>query len=187
MSVDAPQREEPARRGGCLRSCLITMLVLLLLAVASVGGAAIFGRAYLARQLPVWEARYPSLDLAVDLLRLKGDLAPAEGDLTVGGERSMGVDDKSAMPDDLPLYVDAEVETYSVGEEQALGFQRVADRPDAVLSHLEGTMPQHGWTLAREQDTTWGHLLVWEKDERTCQTEIVPSEAYTEIWIRCRS
>jgi len=187
MSVETPQREKPARRGGCLRSCLITMVALLLLAVASISAAYFFGRPYLARQLPVWEARYPALGLAIDLLHLDGTPAPAGGDLTIGVKRMAGIDDRNAMPGDLPLYPNPEVETYSVGEEQTLGFQRVADRPDAVLSHLEETMPQHGWTLAREQDTTWGHLLVWEKDERTCQTEIVPSEAYTEIWIRCRS
>jgi hypothetical protein len=189
MSVRTSQREgsQPEKRAGCLRSCLLTTLVLVLLAVASVGGAYFFGRAYLARQLPVWEARYPALGLAVDLLHLRENLAPAEGELTAGSERRAGVDDKSAMPDDLPLYPDPEVETYSVGEEQALGFQRVAGTPQAVRSYLEATMPQHGWALAREQDTTWGHLLVWEKGERTCQTEVVASEAATEIWIRCRS
>ncbi|MCJ7736730.1 MAG: hypothetical protein MUQ10_05370 [Anaerolineae bacterium] len=174
----------PGRRGGCLRSCLIATAVFVVLAVVSMAGAYILGRAYFERQLLAWEARYPALGLARDLLQLKGDSVPVEQELQVNAERMAGVDDKDQMPDDVPLYPDPLVETYSVGEDQAVGFQRIAGRPEGVLSRLRELMQQNGWELAHEQETAWGHLLVWQKGERTCQTEVVASEENTEIWIR---
>ena len=185
MGAHNPHVTESASAGygGCLRSCLIATAVLVILAVVGMAGVYILGRTYLERQLPAWEARYPAVGLARDLLQLRGDTAPTQPGSQVNAERMAGADEKNLMPDDVPLYADPLVETYSVGEDQAVGFQRVASQPEEVLSRLRELMQQNGWELAREQETTWGHLLVWQKGERSCQMEVVASEEATEIWI----
>ncbi len=188
----SPPVESRSRKpSGCFQTCLIATAVLAILAIVSAAGVFLLGRAYLERQLPVWEAQYPVVGLAADLFRLKEDLAPtgvgvapAEGGSLATGERLAGVNDKHQMPDDVSLYSDPLVETYSVGVDEAVGFQRVDIQPGQVEEHLREQMAANGWELAREQDTAWGRLLVWEKGQRTCQMEVVGSNTYTEIWIR---
>jgi hypothetical protein len=185
MGVHSPHVTESASggHGGCLRSCLIATAVLVVLAVVGMAGVYILGRTYLERQLPAWEARYPAVGLARDLLQLRGDSALIEPGLQDNAERMAGVDDRDQMPDDVPLYADPLVETYSVGDDQAVGFQRIASQPEEVLSRLRELMQQDGWELVQEQETTWGYLLVWQKGERSCQMEVVASDESTEIWI----
>jgi hypothetical protein len=176
---------EPQRGGGCLRSCLIASLVLVVLLVAGGVGGFILGRAYIARQLPEWEARYPALGIATGLLHLRGDLS-APGEQPGGpAAKQAGANDRALLPADLPVYAYPLAEAYSIAEAHATGYQRVAESYDAVLAHVRESMPRHGWELVAEQPAQGGQLLLWQKGERDCQIEVVAYEGASELWLRC--
>ena len=192
MATNTPSSAESrsGKRSGFLRNCLIAATVLEVLAVVA-RHVFLWARPISITPVTGSETQYRIVHLAADLLRLGGDLArtgvgvaPSESGALAAGPRLPGVDDKQQMPDDISLYADPLVETYSVGPDQAVGFQRVTAPPDQVEDYLRAQMPSGGWELAREQETAWGRLLVWEKEDRACRMEVVGAETATEIWIR---
>ena len=80
MDASEPAVSQPpsARAGcGCLKGCAIALAVLFVLALAGGLGAWAFGRPWLARRLPAWEASQPLLTPLLDYSGLRARLLPA--------------------------------------------------------------------------------------------------------------
>ena len=145
-----------------------------------------------------WQAKNPeAANLVVDALPVIKDMAGGllarnETADTAGGKptppkRLEGVNDKGAMPADLPVWPRAKAETYNVGQDHAAGFQRVKVRPDSVLQFYRKAMPEKGWRLTTEQKGAGAVLLLYQKGPRVARVEVVGSDtSLTEIWLRSR-
>ncbi|MGH7509802.1 MAG: hypothetical protein ACREMZ_10060 [Gemmatimonadales bacterium] len=99
-------------------------------------------------------------------------------------QRLEGINDKGAMPADLPVWPRAKAETYNVGQRHAAGYQRVRARSDSVLRLYRKTVPEKGWKLAAESEGAGGVLLLYQKAGRTARVEVVADTGLTEIWLR---
>lgn len=66
-------------------------------------------------------------------------------------------------------------------------YQEVPESVDAVRSHLLDGMDIQGWALAGETAIIDGVQLVWTKDERRCQVDLVAGDRHTEAWLRCQA
>jgi hypothetical protein len=54
-----------------------------------------------------------------------------------------------------------------------------------VLDQVRGSMTEHGWELAGEEQAQEGQLMVWVKGARDCQVEVAVYEGNSELWLRC--
>lgn len=177
-----------AKRGGsgCLKGCLIVSGIAVLLLVAGTGLALTAGRAYVTRNLPEWEARYPLLGLGIDLLSLREQFVAQGGSLPTGA-RQAGSDNKALLPADVAVHPSPQNEVYNISPEQVTAFQRVKAPQDEVLAHLRTAWNDNGWSLHDEREIDGAPLLVWQKDGRVCRMEVLPTDRGTEVWLRCSS
>jgi hypothetical protein len=117
------------------------------------------------------------------------DAAPA--DTTAGSRASSrpleGIDRKSAMPGDLPVWPRPKVETFNVGQGHAAAYQRVRHTPDSVIRYFRLAMPKNGWRLDKERAGAAGLVLLYRKDNRIARVEVVGDTAGTDIWLRSRA
>jgi len=102
----------------------------------------------------------------------------SEGADSAGGRRAdkplKGVNDKAAMPADLPLWPRAKTETFSAGEGNAAAYQRVTAGSDSILSYFRRAMPAQGWRLDQERKGAGGVLLLYRKPGHIARVEVVP-------------
>jgi hypothetical protein len=176
-----------------LIGCLGTVVVLVLAVVAGL----IVARPALETRWKEWRAENPWVDMVLGAASVAKDMAGGLG----GGEetadtaaanrkpakRLEGVNDRGAMPADLPLWPRPRVETYSVGQGHAAGFQRVKVQSDSVLRFYRKAMPEKGWKLTTEREGAGGVLLLYSKAGRTARVEVVGADTgMTEIWLRSR-
>lgn len=164
------------------------------LMVILVAGGYFAGRAYLRRQVPVWQERYPVLSLLPDVLQWTDALQPEEetsgehadnGDgWQLGAQRQEGADDKTLLPEDIVLLDDPLVEAYSIENGQGVGYQRLANSPDGVTKQLKEEMAKNDWQLVQEDTIEDGISLVWQKGDRTLHIQITTFEEAAEIWLR---
>jgi hypothetical protein len=176
-----------SRQGcGCSRGCLTVLLTLALLLVGGVVAALTFGRGYVARRLPTWEAQQPLLGPALDLTGLRAKLQPrSEVDVYAQKRaRQGGVDDRALLPADLALYARPAHEAYNIGATQVTAYQRVSATRDEAHAHVLDGMAAHGWELLQELETPEGLQLAWRKGERTCQIALVAVDGQVELWLR---
>ncbi len=190
-SHPAPTRPDattptPRKNSGCLKGCLIIVIVMVLLLVAGTVLALTAGRAYVVRHLPEWETRYPLLALGIDLLSLREQLTAQGGVLPAGG-RQAGSDDKALLPSDVAVHPSPQAETYNISPDQVTAFQRVAAPPGEVLAQLRDAWTGHDWSLYDEREIDGAPVLIWQKGSRVCRMEIMPAGRATEIWLRCSS
>lgn len=183
MSERAPSTRRSSG-GGCVRGCLIALAAVAVLVVGGVAVAALFGRQFVARQLPVWEARQPLLTVALDVTGLRERFTVPDDTERQRQGRKAGVSAKERLPEDLAIYPSPVAETFNVGAFEVTAFQRVAEPLETVRAHLEEAMAAQGWTLGLERQTPLGVLLGWTKDERTCQVELMERDGYAEVWLR---
>lgn len=173
--------------------CLGTIVVLVLLVIVGL----VVARPMLEARWKEWEAKNPeTAKLVVGALPVIKDmagglLAKKETADTAAGKRTPpkrleGVNDKGAMPADLPVWPRAKSETYSVGQGHAAGYQRVRAPSDSVLGFYRKVMPEKGWKLTTEQQGAGGVLLLYQKADRTARVEVVSDTGLTEIWLRSR-
>lgn len=180
-----PAPESPRKGGnGCLKGCLITTLVVVILVVAGTVLALTAGRAYVARNLPEWEARYPLLALGIDLLSLREQFTAQGGILPANG-RQAGANDKALLPSDVVVHPSPRAETYNISPDQVTAFQRVAAPADEVYVHLRAAWADKDWSLYDERAVGTTQSLIWQKGDRVCRMEIVPADDSTEVWLRC--
>jgi hypothetical protein len=176
-----------------LIGCLGTVVVLVLLVVAGL----IVARPALETRWKQWRAENPWVDMVLGAASVAKDMAGGLGGVdetadTAGArgkppKRLEGVNDRGAMPADLPVWPRARAETYSVGQGHAAGFQRVRVRSDSVLRFYRKTMPEKGWKLTAEREGAGGVLLLYSKAGRTARVEVVGADTgMTEIWLRSR-
>jgi hypothetical protein len=172
--------------------CFGTVVVLILLVIVGL----IVARPMLEARWQQFRAENPWADLVLGAASAAKDMAGGLGGEetadTAGGARTPakrleGVNDKSAMPADLPVWPRARAETYSVGQGHAAGFQRVRVRQDSVLRFYRKAMPEKGWKLTAEREGAGGVLLLYSKAGRTARVEVVGADTgMTEIWLRSR-
>jgi hypothetical protein len=173
---------------GCFGSTIVLVIVLV--------AGLIVARPALETRWKQWRAQNPWADMVLGAASVAKDMAGglASGEETADtaadrrpAKRLEGVNDKRAMPDDLPVWPRARAETYSVGPTHAAGYQRVRARPDSVLRFYRKTMLERGWKLTNEQQGAGGVLLLYQKSNRTARVEVVGSDTgMTEIWLRSR-
>lgn len=170
-------------RHGCLKGCLIVAIVIVLFLVAGTVLALTAGRAYVARHLPEWEARYPLLGVGVELLSLR-DALTAQGSNAADG-RQAGSNDRSLLPSDVAVHPSPEVETYNIAPDQVTAFQRVAVPSNEVLGQLRHAWTDNGWSLHDEREIGGAPSLVWQKGDRVCRMEVLAIGRGAEVWLRC--
>lgn len=193
--VAAPTR---SGGGGCLKGCLFGCLAPILVgAVVAVVGLMV-ARPYVAPRLEQFRQDNPWADVVIDALPAAGEMArnaaksAATPDTATGGagsrKRLGGVNDKSAMPADIPVVARPKDEIYSVGDGNVAVYQEVRGEPAPVVAHFKGAMPKQGWKLTREQRLEGTTLMVWEKGRRVCKVDVVHRGGHTtEVWIRSRA
>lgn len=193
-----PETIPAARKSGCGRGCLIGCLGTIIVVILGIIVGSIVARGALEARWKQWQAENPEaaklvLGALPVLKGMAGGLARKEETAdTAGGrptppKRLEGVNDKSAMPADLPVWPEPKSEIYNVGQEHAAGFQRVRIRSDSVLRFYRKMMPQRGWQLAAEQKGAGGVLLLYKKGPRVARVEVVGGDTgLTEIWLRSR-
>ncbi|MFO7917165.1 MAG: hypothetical protein R6V13_03690 [Anaerolineae bacterium] len=196
LSQSLPPTQQPQSKGerGCLKGCLIAGLAALALTVILIAGGYFAGRAYLRRQMPVWQERYPVLTLLPDVvqwtggLQLEDDASDEHADdgdgWQLSAQRREGVDDKTLLPSDIVLYDDPLAEAYSIENGEGIGYQRLGDAPAEVVEELKKRMVKNNWQLGNDDLTEDGTLLTWQKDDRTVQIQITTFDEATEIWLR---
>jgi hypothetical protein len=180
----APPREARRSGCGCPAGCLIALGVVVALVLGGAAAGYVWGRPYIARQLPAWEARFPLLGPALDLTGLRARLVPPTDTEHLQRTRQEGENDRSLLPADVAVYPTAVAEAYSVSLDQVTAYQRVAEPVEVVREHLATSMAASGWALSAERETEVGTLLGWTKEQRTCQVELIPDGRYTEVWLR---
>jgi hypothetical protein len=170
---------------------------IILLVIAVIVGLVV-ARPMLESRWKEWQAKNPdaarlvsgALPVVKEMaagLAAKKDTADTAGGRPTGPKRLEGVNDKGAMPADLPVWPRARAETYNVGQDHAAGFQRVKVHADSVLRFYRRVMPEKGWRLTTEQEGAGGVLLLYQKSGRTARVEVVGSDTgQTEIWLRSR-
>jgi hypothetical protein len=189
------QSPRAAQRSGCgLRGCLIGCFI----PIAALIVALLIARPTLQekwtklRAENPWVAQVPGIAAVLkEVVGGSTDSAAAGTADTSKAARSphalKGVNDKSAMPPDLPLWPRPKAETFSAGQDQAAAYQRVRQPADSVLRYFRRTMPSKGWKLDQERTGAGGTLLLYRKPDRIARVEVVADTAGTEIWIRSRS
>lgn len=186
----------PARKSGCgFRGCLLGCLIPI---VAIVIGLLI-ARPTLEQKWASFRADNPWVAAVPGAAAVLKDVAGGMGgedDAAVAdtsGRRPAsakpvkGVNDKSAMPRDLPLWPRTRAEAFSVAEGSASAYQRVSQSPDSVLRYYRRAMPTQGWKLDQERTGAGGVLLLYRKGSRVSRVEVVADSAGTEIWLRSRT
>src|SRR5215217_1735269 len=186
----APQAAKRSGCGarGCLVGCLAPILVL--------GVAVLFALPTLRDKYTAFRAENPWVSQIPGVAAVLKDAAGGLGggiddtsattDTSKGGRSAKplkGVNDKSAMPPDLPLWPRPKVETFSAGQNQAAAYQRVRQPADSVLRYFRRTMPSNGWRLDNERKGAGGTLLLYRKTNRIARVEIVADSAGTDVWL----
>ncbi|MHB1293798.1 MAG: hypothetical protein ACYC4R_02265 [Anaerolineae bacterium] len=181
------QTPAPAQKSGCagcLRGCLISVLAVVAFLLIGAGTAYAFGRPYIAKHLPAWEAEQPLLGLALDYTGLRKHLAPQVDVQAAQSGRQEGEGDRALLPEDLALVPNPVAETFNISMSQVTAFQRISATPETVQAYLLDGMAQQGWELLLERQTDAGVQYSWAKAPRNCQVEIIRREGYTEVWLR---
>ena len=188
------------RKSGCgARGCLFGCLTLIAIPVIGF----LVARPLLQEQWSRWREENPWVaqvpGVAAVLRDVAGEMGggpEAVGDVAAGdtagggdpsGRRREGVDDKTAMPADLPIWPRPMAETFSVGDEHAAAYQRVNQQPDSVLRFFRRALPAAGWRLEKERAGAGGVLLLYRKGGRIVRVEVVADTAGADIWVRSRS
>lgn len=191
MSAQPRPAAAPAAPGGkgCLgKGCLTFLVVLLALAIFSVGAWKRWGRAYVQGRLAQLREQQPLVALGLDLLPLK--LGGADGSAAAPLEavrgRQPGTTDHSAVPADLPLFENPVAEAFSVGAEQVTAYQRVARPAAQAGAQVERGMAAAGWRPSTRSGRPGSSLTVFKKGERSCVVEIEERLPDTEVFTRCQ-
>jgi len=154
-------------------------------------------RPTLQEQWTRWRAENPWVDqvpgVAAVLRDMVGGAAGSDGaasDTRSGRPRNSksreGVNDKAAMPPDLPIWPRPQSETFSAGNGHAAAYQQVSAPSDSVLRYFRRSMPAKGWRLDKERKGAGGVLLLYRKGDRMARVEVVTDAAGTEVWLRSR-
>lgn len=175
---------------GCLLGCLTPVLVLLV--------ALLIARPTLEEKWAKFRGENPWVAQVPGAAAVLKDMAGGMGggDDTAAADTSesgrsgkplQGVNDKAAMPADLPLWPRPRDETFNAGEGHAAAYQRVRQPPDSVLRYFRRSMPSKGWRLDKERTGAGGVLLLYRKADRIARVEVVADSAGTDIWLRSRT
>lgn len=105
----------------------------------------------------------------------------------VVAKRLAGVDDKAALPGDLPVHPKPVDETFSIGEGNVAAFQRVAEPSASVAAYFQRAMASQGWKKSSEAKGGRALVLLWKKTGRSCRIELVDAGRVTEVWLRSRA
>ena len=182
----APSPTAPANGSNCcLRGCLVTAVALLAVAILGSVSLCVFGRPWLARELPGWKAKRPLLALAVEALGVEKYLAGAGARPVDLNPRQPGVAGRDAVPGDVALFSDAATEAVNVGEDEVSVYQELSLTPAEAEAYLAERMAGFGWQAETQGgDDSW-RALSWRKDDRVCVAEVVARGQGAELWLHC--
>ncbi|HEU4648320.1 MAG TPA: hypothetical protein VFS33_04625 [Gemmatimonadales bacterium] len=167
---------------------------ILVLGAALVGGF-IAARPMLEQRLAAWRKEHPVVDFAIAAMPMAGgalktvtELAASDsGRGAAGSKRLEGVNDKRALPADIPVWPKAEEELFNIGPDHATVFQRVRGPTAPIVSYYKQRMRAAGWSASAEQNTHEATVLAWTKGARRCKVDIVQRDGgVAEVWIRSR-
>jgi hypothetical protein len=173
---------------GCLFGCLLPSVVL--------GVAVLFALPTLREKWTSFRANNPWVSAvpgvasvlrdAATGMRAGDSVSPDTAAKKPAGRPLKGVNEKEAMPRDLPLWPRARTEAFSAGEGNAAAYQRVTAGPDSILGYFRRAMPAQGWRLDQERKGAGGVLLLYRKPGHIARVEVVPDSAGTDLWLRTR-
>jgi hypothetical protein len=163
--------------------------------VAALVGGFTIARPTLEAKFAGWRKDHPIADFAIRALPMAGAAAKTVSDLAMpdtsrsgAGKRLEGVNDKRALPADIPIWPKAADELFNIGEDHATVFQRVQGPPAPIVSFYKKAMRDAGWASTAEQHTRDATVLAWTKGGRRCKVDIVQRDGgTTEIWVRSRT
>jgi len=180
---------------GCLFGCVAPLVV----GVVGISLAGTFGGTLLGPTMERWRKGNPTADFAFGALEsFRGPPeASAPGELNRGGagdstgaarrKRLPGVNDKAALPRDLPVYPTPLDEVYSVGEGHVTAFQRIPGPRESVVEEFRRAMGKSGWRETSDVPGEGVRVLIWEKAGRRCKVEFVERGTVTEMWLASRT
>jgi hypothetical protein len=185
---------------GCLgKGCLFGCLGTVVLAVVALIGAVTFGGPLIGERLERARKENPGLEFALAALKmLRGSESAATGEersatgKSASGEvagpgrskRLPGVNDRSRLPADLPVYPQPVDEIFHIGSGDAAAFQRATRPRREVADWFRREMKTRGWSAVREVGSDRTDVAVYRKGKRSTRLEIADGEDGTEIWIR---
>ena len=191
MRSDSAEQRRGWTGRGCLLGCLAPLVLIALALLVALPTVRQKWSAFQAEN--PWVAQVPGVAGVLKDVLATPDSAPDAGsaDTTNPGRRLVrqleGVDDKRAMPNDLPLWPRSRNETFSAGKDHAAAYQEVRQTPDSVLGFFRRAMPARGWRLEKEQAGAGGTLLLYRKTNRVARVEVVADTGGTDLWIRSRT
>ncbi|UCF37780.1 MAG: hypothetical protein JSU96_02625 [Acidobacteriota bacterium] len=184
--VDQPQAQRRSGRG-CLKGCLVTILVMAILGAALVVGGYVAGKTYLEAQLPVWRARYPVVGLITDLMSLDRE-DPFKALKTRERNRLEGAAGWDSIPSDIPVFQNASAQNASVAQGTVTIFQEVPGRPGGLFQTGLSRFQNSGWDCSREGER--GALC--RKEFRVCALNVTEATPFlfratevAEFWVSC--
>ena len=184
----SPTKAKGCGARGCLFGCLTPIVVL--------GLAVLFALPTLREKWAGFQAEHPWVSQVPAVAGVLKDVVASRDTGKTSTDTSSGrappkqlkgVNDKAAMPKDLPLWPSPKTEAFSAGEGHAAAYQQVRQPSDSVLRYFRRTMPAQGWRLDQERTGAGGTLLLYRKADRIARVEVVAHTAGTDIWLRSRS
>ncbi len=172
----------PNQKGrGCLKGCLVSTVVLLLLTLASAAAAFYLAGPYVTRGLETARTQYPWVGSAWKLI------FSSPGDAGVIGEsgRKPGSEDPSLLPEDIVVYPNAAAEAYSIADSEVTVYQQVQATPEVVERFFRRGFQARGWTNAASPNPNIPGRSVWRKPPWTCVVTVIDLRQPTETSIRC--
>ena len=185
--VTAPSKRNGCGARGCLFGCLTPIVAFALALLFALPTLRDKWTAFQAEN--PWVAKVPGIATVLKDVAAgpKKDSSAADTSRAARSKPLKGVDDKTAMPSDLPLWPRPKAETFSIGKGHAAAYQLVRQSPDSVLRYYRRAMPAKGWRLDQERKGAGGTLLLYRKSSQIARIEVVPDTAGTDLWLRSRT
>lgn len=176
-------------REGCLKGCLITSLVLVLLIGVLIVGGYFAGKSYLEARLPEWEAEYPVLGVIRNLISLDRH-DPFKLLRDKERKRVEGEGDWDSLPLDLPVFSDALTQRASISKSSVTVYQEVLGGSSSIFRAALSRFSSSGWSCSNVGES--GALC--RKEERACSLKVTEPTPFilrgaqtAEVWVSCTS
>jgi hypothetical protein len=178
---------QDSRGGGCFKGCLITVLILFLLAVVLIIGGYFAGQSYFEAKLVEWKAEYPILSVVSDLMSLDRN-DPFKLLRETERTRVEGTNDWDSLPAYLPVFDDAIAQTASISDSSVTVYQEVPGRVARVFRTALSRFQAAGWKCSEVGEAG----AVCRKEEGVCSMKVTQPIPFllsgvesAEVWLTC--
>ncbi|UCF36628.1 MAG: hypothetical protein JSU96_17710 [Acidobacteriota bacterium] len=185
--MSSPRTPVPAvpKKRGCLRGCLILLLVCAILGVGLGVAGYLLLVPYLQEKSAELQVEYPWLGPAWEVL---SDLVGGQHPEILGSsssEKGQGASDRSLLPADIPVLERPYREGFSITSTEIDVYQISLDSQEFVTDYFTENFKRYAWQSGRTPaagGTTWS----WSKAESACILDVLEIENRVEVFLRCR-